>query len=56
MVAVLPDSEMFSLKYLPEGMITDFKDSIQPFYYAEVNDNEYKKEATSLQEVGLISE
>jgi hypothetical protein len=28
--------DFISLKFLPQGMVTDFKDSIEPFYYSEV--------------------
>ena len=28
--------DFISLKVLPEGMVSEFKDSIEPFYYSEV--------------------
>ena len=50
LVAVMPDSEMFSLKYLPEGGIFEFKDSIEPFYYTEIDDKSLmaSKESTTV--------
>jgi len=43
LIAVV-NEELFSLKYLPEGMIPEMRDTIEPFYYAEVNRSEIKEE------------
>ena len=34
LVAII-NEEIFSLKYLPEGYVSDLLDSIEPFYYSE---------------------
>jgi hypothetical protein len=39
------NEEIFSLKYLQEGYVSNFVDSIEPFYYAEQDEAKIEKDA-----------